>query len=340
MDYEKAYKESLERATKLAFTGNISAKAAGEIFPELRESEDDRIRKYIIWHLKHTRMYPDTSINNHVEEAIAWLEKKGCKVDVLDDFPTEFERQISHLIASSINKEWEYTSDFVKWTANALLNYAKHELEKQGELKPTDYHLANEKMEIERWKEACKAACSDRNYRSHYGLTETRDDYFVDGVQWADENPKHKPVWSEEDEKILKELVEEVKDQLDSVPSPDCMDKEDEKVLKQLNKWMNWLKSLKDRVQPQPKQEWSEEDEKMFDKLYEILYIYGYSSHPEIDLSSNEAINLIYWLKSIKPSHWKPTKEQLRAIINSAQGLYQCKEKEVLLDLYEQLKNF
>ena len=47
----------------------------------------------------------------------------------------------------------------------------------------------HDKMDVERWKEACKAACSDRNYRSHFGLTETRDDYFVDGVQWADENP-------------------------------------------------------------------------------------------------------------------------------------------------------
>ena len=45
-------------------------------------------------------------------------------------------------------------------------------------------------MPVERWKEACKAACCDGNYRSHNGMTETRDDYFVDGVQWADEHPK------------------------------------------------------------------------------------------------------------------------------------------------------
>ena len=73
-----------------------------------------------------------------VQETIAWLEKQGDKVDVLDDFPTEFERQISHLIASSINKEWEYKKDFVKHTANALLQYAKNELEKQGEQKPAN----------------------------------------------------------------------------------------------------------------------------------------------------------------------------------------------------------
>lgn len=61
--------------------------------------------------------------------------------------------------------------------------------------------------------------------------------------------------WSEEDEKIWKELIEEVKDQLDSVPAPDCRDKEDEKVLKQLNKWLTWLKSLKQRCTWKPSDE-------------------------------------------------------------------------------------
>ena len=61
----------------------------------------------------------------------------------------------------------------------------------------------NEKMSVERWKNACDAACCDMNYRSHYGLTETRDDYFVDGVQWADEHPKEEPVsiWHDASEK-------------------------------------------------------------------------------------------------------------------------------------------
>lgn len=59
-------------------------------------------------------------------------------------------------------------------------------LEMVNESRPS---FDNVKMPVERWKEACKASCSDRNYRSHNGMTETRDDYFVDGVQWADEHP-------------------------------------------------------------------------------------------------------------------------------------------------------
>ena len=59
---------------------------------------------------------------------------------------------------------------------------------------PVSNPTPNEKMSVERWKKVCEAACCDINYRSHYGLTETRDDYFVDGVQWADEHPKEEPV--------------------------------------------------------------------------------------------------------------------------------------------------
>ena len=155
-------------------------------------------------------------------------------------------------------------------------------------------------------------------------------------IQWLNSlkdrvQPQQKQDWSEEDESNMDYSSEIIGFLKNYIKAYGCT---------AMNSWVNWLKSLKDRGILQPKQEWSEEDEKMFDKLYEILYIYGYSSHPEIDLSSNEAINLIYWLKSIKPQkHWKPSEEQLRAIINSVQGLYQCKEKEVLLDLYEQLKN-
>ena len=64
-----------------------------------------------------------------------------------------------------------------------------------------------------------------------------------------------KSVWGEEDEKTWKELIEEVKDQLDSVPSPDCQDKEDEKALKQLTRWLVWLESLRPQKQWKPSYE-------------------------------------------------------------------------------------
>ena len=50
--------------------------------------------------------------------------------------------------------------------------------------------IRNEKMSVERWKKAVEAGSCQRNYRRERGMTQTNDDYFVDGVQWADEHPK------------------------------------------------------------------------------------------------------------------------------------------------------
>lgn len=77
---------------------------------------------------------------------------------------------------------------------------------------PVSNPTPNKKMSVERWKKACEAACCDRNYRSHYGLTETRDDYFVDGVQWADEHPKEEPVSIDFEQELYKAFGGQVKD--------------------------------------------------------------------------------------------------------------------------------
>ena len=61
------------------------------------------------------------------------------------------------------------------------------------------------RMPVERWKEAVKAGSNDSNYRRENGYTMTKDDFFVDGVQWADEHPKKglvdlNEVWHEAEE--------------------------------------------------------------------------------------------------------------------------------------------
>ena len=83
-------------------------------------------------------------------------------------------------------KRWAYTSALLNLDNSCNLGNNSQEEPVSG--------LDNGDMPVERWKQAVKAASNQRNYRSSKGLTETRDDYFVDGVQWADENPKDEPV--------------------------------------------------------------------------------------------------------------------------------------------------
>lgn len=82
MNYEEKYKLALERARHYYLTGK------GEpvdfikmIFPELLESEDERIRKCIIELVKQSSEILDKQNQNNM---IAWLEKQ-CENKSADD---------------------------------------------------------------------------------------------------------------------------------------------------------------------------------------------------------------------------------------------------------------
>ena len=79
MDYEKAYKEALERARMINNGEDVDVEAGTTtceyIFPELKESEDERIRKTLI---KYFDAYPKDYFGGLKKNYIvAWLEKQG-----------------------------------------------------------------------------------------------------------------------------------------------------------------------------------------------------------------------------------------------------------------------
>lgn len=77
MDYEKKYKDALERARKSHDKANglIKKEWIETIFPELKENEDEKIRKQIISFLKEFE--GDHYRNLDFSSWIAWLEKQG-----------------------------------------------------------------------------------------------------------------------------------------------------------------------------------------------------------------------------------------------------------------------
>ena len=71
----KAYDKAIERAKKLYSDG-----IAEGIFPELKESDDDRIRKWIIDDIRYNmnnEPLNNSEYKKKAEKAIAWLEKQG-----------------------------------------------------------------------------------------------------------------------------------------------------------------------------------------------------------------------------------------------------------------------
>ncbi len=107
-----------------------------------------------------------------------------------------------------------------------------------------------------------------------------------------------------------------------------------------------WFKSLR----PQPKQEWSEEDEvkiKVLDSI--IRYIIKVIDKDVLEGFGTNYEELFSWLKSLrgrlKPSsNWKPTEEQMRCLLdcvlkeNGKQYLDGCDKHRILKSLFNELQ--
>lgn len=79
MDYEKKYKEALERARQFSEKPYLedSKGIVDYIFPELKESEDEQHRKWILEYLYDGLRKSDEQFKDQFKCAIAWFEKQG-----------------------------------------------------------------------------------------------------------------------------------------------------------------------------------------------------------------------------------------------------------------------
>lgn len=81
MDYEQRYKEALDEAKAIHKAIKQDLKPVIEqIFPELKELDDEEIRKWIIDDIRYNmnnEPLNDSKYKKKAEKAIAWLEKQG-----------------------------------------------------------------------------------------------------------------------------------------------------------------------------------------------------------------------------------------------------------------------
>lgn len=149
---------------------------------------------------------------------------------------------------------------------------------------------------------------------------------------------EQKPEWSEKDGRMLQNILDCLRNGYTKLPS-DILQIE------------SWLKSLKDRVQPQYKQGWSQNDIDMIDwlircceKEHEELCNDKYGHQDIVSDLKRDCRKKWNWLESLKnkvvpQNTWKPSEEQILAI-NTAinvigKGALNGKE---LIGLLEQLK--
>lgn len=104
----KAYDEAIERAKKLHGNGITE-----EIFPELKEREDDRIRKWIIDDIRYNmnnEPLNNSEYKKKAEQAIAWLEKQSKKSSWK---PSKEEMDALYSLSYITNEYDEYKEDVI-----------------------------------------------------------------------------------------------------------------------------------------------------------------------------------------------------------------------------------
>lgn len=153
MDYEKKYKEALEIAKRCykdlnnldGVVATMSKDFFEEVFPELNESEDERLRKEIIEFIKISK--PKWKNYRDYSSWIAWLEKQKYQkptenfVETWKDMRLEVYQQ-----ASGNRHEPNYSDDTTKMFS---LNDIDEIIEKMSEQKNAD--KIEPKFKIDDW---------------------------------------------------------------------------------------------------------------------------------------------------------------------------------------------
>lgn len=131
--------------------------------------------------------------------------------------------------------------------------------------------------------------------------------------------------WSKEDERTFDGILDEIEANKEDAPDYDVA---------VYDRYLSWLKSLKDRVQP--RQEWSEEDENRFNNL-----IFLVECSKEGEATKQGFIKFINRLKFLREKYrWKPSKEQIIALRWVLNNVPYNKHKEEISALLDQIKDF
>ena len=142
-NYEQKYKEALKRAKTILELTDNPEEANGyvfTIFPELCESEDERIRKGLIKGLSAMRdIHKHQTFSNdaiNIDDAITWLEKQGEQKSWSEEDEKMWSQVINEIEAIKSNS----STIFEKNIAQDKINWLKS-------LKPNRWKPSDEQME-------------------------------------------------------------------------------------------------------------------------------------------------------------------------------------------------
>jgi len=144
MDYKEKYEQALERAREIIKDYEnrglkdilFYAKEDFEaIFPELKESEDEKIIKELITHCRNTRCVTEEGAER-IAKWIAWLEKQeGCE-HIKKEWTTSDAATLKELIDFLENGTAKLQHDLTRYANWLKIQFTP--IEKKSEQKSTD----------------------------------------------------------------------------------------------------------------------------------------------------------------------------------------------------------
>lgn len=232
MDYKEKYEQAIENLRKIKVANKDNKELVDFIeykYPELKESEDEKIKKSLIGHLKECRNNTRSEVMiGEYAKWIAWLEK--VIIPSHNDIDLSFIEDIKNVITEAPLLIYSDKEKMIAW------------LEKQGEQKPINQCNTQEPTldEAKKWNEA---------YEKGYSLG------------YENGRNEQKPAeWSEENEIMKVHTLQIIKKYWNSLPDTDY---DDENEMSE--SCYNWLKSLKSQSHWKP----SEEQMNYLKKVYE-----------------------------------------------------------------------
>jgi hypothetical protein len=123
---------ALNGVKKMIADGIVTQEAAEKYFPELKESEDERIKKELILFFTERAKHTEDSTFNGLssKEIIAWLEKQGEQkpdeskgMNLVEEKMTPFQREVFGIIDLDIENE-----QGLKQVCDKLLTLASNEI--------------------------------------------------------------------------------------------------------------------------------------------------------------------------------------------------------------------
>ena len=328
MDYKKILEGvvNIINTTKKSDIGfaNICA-YIGENCPELKESEDEQHRKWILEYLYDGLRKSEEQFKDQFKSAIAWLEKQGCEKGNLSiDFVLGY---LGIKPAYKDGNAWcillgdniqEGICGFGDTKEEALIAFIKELIEKQSEKKPTNL-AKGEDYGI------------DGLYNAIRILEKTLGK--VDGYQTDDGILEHKCAIS-----AVKELYGQ---------NPDWSEKDEEMFNYTINLLnynlgcRKWIKSLKFKLLSPSMREFDKEEGIIIDHLIAICDdamcydTFAGCSKKDIEKYKSFLTNLKFGIEP-QEKQWKPSDEQMDAlndVISSRDIKY-----DVLSELWKDLK--